>query len=308
VTLRAPSLDPWRFDRRVIWDQVLLPLGTLRARVDLLHCAAGTLPLFNATPLVATVHDVAWLHVQGHAKPYARAYFGAFQLARYRRARRIAVDSAFSRDQLLALGGFEAQRVAVVYPGVAGDVAALERKPDAEPFALSVGTLERRKNLEVAIRALAQVPGLRLVAVGPPTPYRDDCLRAAREAGVADRVELRGYVSRDALLELYARAAVVVVPSHYEGFGYAAVQALCGGVPLLAAATSSLPEVVADDAPLLAPDDVAAWAEGLRAVLADRDAVERRARAVRAGAIARFAWKTSAAALAALYRAALEVG
>jgi len=305
VTLRAPSLDPWRFDRRVMWDQILLPLGTRRARVDLLHCAAGTLPLFAPAPLVATVHDVAWLHAQRHTKAYARAYFGAFQLARYRRARRIAVDSAFSRDQLLALGGFEPERVAVVYPGVAGDVAALARAPAPEPFALSVGTLERRKNLEVAIRALALVPGLRLVAVGPSTSYREDCLRAAREAGVAERIEWRGYVARDELLALYAQAAAVVVPSRYEGFGYAAAQALCGGVPLIAARTSSLPEVVGDDAPLLEPDDVAAWGEALRLVLADRDAAERRAQSVRGAAIARFAWATSAAQIAALYRAAL---
>lgn len=280
-------------------------MGARRARVDLLHCAAGTLPLFGSVPLVATVHDVAWLHVQRHAKPYARAYFGAFQLARYRRARRIAVDSAFSRDQLLALGGFRPERVAVVYPGVAADVAALERAPASEPFALSVGTLERRKNLEVAIRALALVPGLRLVAVGPATPYREDCLRAAREAGVAERFEVRGYVARDELLALYARAAVVVVPSRYEGFGYAAAQALCAGVPLIAARTSSLPEVVGDGAPLLEPDDVAAWAEALGAVLADRDAAERRAHGVRAAATVRFAWETSAAGIASLYRAAL---
>jgi glycosyltransferase involved in cell wall biosynthesis len=305
LPLDAPAFDPWRFDRRVVWDQVLLPLAARRTRADLLHCAAGTLPFFVATPLVATVHDVAWLRVQQHARAYARVYFGAFQLSRYRRARRIAVDSAFSRDELLALGGFEAGRVAVVYPGVASDLASLARKPDAVPFALAVGTIERRKNLEVALRALALVPGLRLVVVGPTTPYREDCLRIARDAGVADRIEFRGYVARDALLDLYARATVVVVPSRYEGFGYAAAQALCGGIPLLAARSSSLPEVVVGDALLLEPDDVDAWAEALRALLADRDAAERHARAVRPGAIARFSWASSAAVIVQMYRAAL---
>jgi glycosyltransferase involved in cell wall biosynthesis len=306
VALDAPELDPWRFDRRFLWDQVLLPLAARRARADLLHCAAGTLPALLPAPAVATVHDVAWLRVQRHARLYARAYFGAFQLTRYRRARRIAVDSAFSRDELLSLGGFEPERVSVVYPGVAGDIASLARKPEARPFALAVGTVERRKNLAVAIRALAHVPDLRLVAVGPATRYLEDCGRIAREAGVAERVDFRGYVPRTGLLELYAGAAVVVVPSLYEGFGYAAAQALCGGIPLLAARTSSLPEVVGSDAPLLEPDDVEEWSHALHDLLADRDAAESRAQAARASAIARFSWSSSAAAVAEMYRAALE--
>jgi glycosyltransferase involved in cell wall biosynthesis len=56
---------------------------------------------------------------------------------------------------------------------------------------------------------------------------------------------------------------------------------------------------------LLEPDDVGAWAQALRELLADRDGAERHARAVRPGAIARFSWASSAAAIAEMYRAAL---
>ena len=151
---------------------MLLARAARRARVDLLHCASGTLPFAGGLPLVATVHDVAWLRVQEHVRPYARWYFGTFQRERYRHARRIFVDSAFSRDELLELTRVEPQRVTVLYPGVAADFGAVERRPDSAPFALAVGTIERRKNLEVAIRALADLPELRLIAVGPATPYR----------------------------------------------------------------------------------------------------------------------------------------
>ena len=73
-------------------------------------------------PVVATVHDVAWLRVQAHARPYARYYFGRFSLERYRGCAAIAVDSEFSRGELLSLlAGYEPQRVRVVYPGVARD-------------------------------------------------------------------------------------------------------------------------------------------------------------------------------------------
>jgi glycosyltransferase involved in cell wall biosynthesis len=263
------------------------------------------MPLVRTAPTAATVHDVAWLRVQQHARPYARAYFGSFQLARYRGARRIMVDSSFSREQLLELGGFEARKVSVVYPGVAADVAAIVRLPDAEPFALAVGTVEKRKNLEVVIEALAGVSGLRLVVVGPATPYQNHCLRLASERGVAERIEFRGYVTRSELRDLYARAAVVVVPSRYEGFGYAVAQARCAGVPFLAANSSSLPEVAEGAGPLLSPDDAEAWGAGLRELLEDRSAAEARASSDRSAAIVRFAWTTAAARVAEVYKAAL---
>lgn len=306
VALDSARLDPWRFDRRVLWDQVLLPIRAGTARVDLLHCAAGTMPLVRTLPAVATVHDVAWLRVQQHARVYARAYFGAFALARYRGARRIMVDSSFSRAQLLELGGFDAHRISVVYPGVAADVAAIVRLPDAEPFALAVGTVEKRKNLEVCIDALARVPGLRLIAVGPATPYQERCLRIAAERGVAGRIEFRGYVSRGELRDLYARATVVVVPSRYEGFGYAVAQARCAGVPFLAANSSSLPEVAEDAGPLLPSDDAETWSSALRELLDDRAAAEARASRGRSAAIVRFAWNAAAARVAAAYEAALD--
>ncbi len=106
--LCEPRLDPWRFDRRVLWDQVLLPLRARSSGASLLHCASGTVPLIESLPVVVTVHDVAWLEAQSHARAYARYYFGRFSLQRYRRATRIVVDSKFSREALLPLlDGFD---------------------------------------------------------------------------------------------------------------------------------------------------------------------------------------------------------
>src|SRR5215469_13941532 len=95
VELAEPKLDPWRFDRRVMWDQVLLPQRARAEDVDVLHCASGTIPLTAPMPVVATVHDVAWLRVQTHTRSYARYYFGKFSVERYKRAQAIAVDSEF---------------------------------------------------------------------------------------------------------------------------------------------------------------------------------------------------------------------
>ena len=113
-------------------------------------------------------------------------------------------------------------------------------------------------------------------------------------------MEFRGYVTREELLALYRRANVALVPSYYEGFGYGAAQALCAGVPVIAAATSSLIEVVGAEGRLLPPDDIGAWAAAVHSALGDADSEERsRERAAR-----RFSWNTAAHATRAVYETA----
>lgn len=300
--LRADWLDPWRFDRRVMWDQVLLPLAAARSGAEVVHASAGTLPLVRPRmPLVVTVHDMAWLRVQGHTKTYARAYFGTLMRRAYRLADAVVVDSEFSRDEYLALSG-DARVPDVVYPGVDARYAQLIRQPAAAPFALVVGTVEARKNLLAVLGAAAALPELSVVAVGPPTPYADLVRARIAELGLDGRVTLRGYVDRATLDDLYARATLALVPSRYEGFGYAVAEARCAGLPFVAARGSALTEVAQSAGSLVDPDDAAGWTEAIRAILADRHAAQARADAQRAAAVERFAWSAAADALGAVYR------
>lgn len=304
VGLSDPKLDPWRFDRRVLWDQMILPRRARESGAEILHCASGTMPRRSALPMVVTVHDLAWMYAQSHAPFYARYYFGRFSLARYPRARAIVADSGYSRAVLLdLLPSLDSERVHVVYPGVAADYCEIVRRGDHRTI-LAIGTVERRKNLELLIRAMARLPQARLVAVGPTTPYADECRALARTLAVDDRVELRGYVAREELLALVASAAVIAVPSRYEGFGYAAAQALCAGVPAIVSDRTSLPEVVGGDAPVVPIDDLDAWVSALtRALAGEGDA---RAEAARADARVRFSWQNAAALMSRVYQSAMN--
>jgi glycosyltransferase involved in cell wall biosynthesis len=298
--LRAPWLDPWRFDRRVLWDQVVLPAQLARSGAAVFHAASGTVPFVRTIPTVATVHDVAWLRVQGHTKRYAREYFGALQARAYRSVAAIVCDSAFSASEYRAL--VEPDReVDVVYPGVDDRFASLMRAPDEAPFALVVGTVEARKNLLAVVELLPALPTLRVVAIGPFTPYAQRVQARAAELGVSDRLELRGYVTAAQRDDLYARATLALIPSTYEGFGYALAEALCAGLPAIASTAASLPELAGPATILLAPDDTDAWVAAIRALLDDRDGAQARAQATRAAAVTRFSWTTAAAQLLAVY-------
>jgi glycosyltransferase involved in cell wall biosynthesis len=298
--LSAPWLNPWRFDRRILWDQALLPLQTARSGAALLHASAGTMPFIRTLPTIVTVHDLAWHRVQSHTRSYARTYFGTLQARAYKHAVAVICDSNFSASEYRELIDLRAQ-VDVVYPGVDGRFAKLERWSDPSPFALVVGTVEARKNLLVLIEALPSIPTLRIIAVGPPTPYADAVRARAAELNVANRVELRGYIERAELDRLYSCATCALIPSRYEGFGYALAEAMCAGIPAIAARSSSLIEVAGDDVPLVEPDDVTAWVAAISALLGDVEAAQRHADALRAAAIDRFAWSTAASQVHAIY-------
>jgi len=301
--LAAPKLDPWRFDRRLFWDQVLLPLAAARSGATLLHAASGTMPLVRTLPTVVTVHDLAWHRVQSHTRAYARAYFGKMQARAYRGAAAVICDSHFSANEYRTLIDPGANPD-VVYPGVDSRFGNVVRRPDEAPFALVVGTVEARKNLRLLVEVLPAIPKLRIVSVGPPTPYADEVRARAAELGVADRIELRGYVAPAALDDLYSRAACALIPSRYEGFGYALAEAMCAALPALAASTSSLIEVADEAVPLLNPDDAGAWIDAVRALLAGRDAAQERAMMIQKPSNRRFNWSASAAAMRAVYERA----
>ena len=299
--LCAPWLNPWRFDRRVLWDQVLLPLYAARSGATLLHASAGTMPFVRTLPTIVTVHDLAWHRVQAHTRAYARTYFGTLQARAYKHAAAIVCDSTFSANEYRELVDASAT-IDVVHPGVDPRFGQIERYPNPSPFALVVGTVESRKNLLVLVEALPSLPTLRIVAVGPPTPYAGAVRARAAELNVADRVELRGYVDRAQLDALYASATCALVPSTYEGFGYALAEAMCAGVPALAANSSSLVEVAGDDVDLITADDINAWVAAIEALLANVEAAGQRAAALRERAVQRFSWATAASQMHAVYR------
>jgi glycosyltransferase involved in cell wall biosynthesis len=159
------------------------------------------------------------------------------------------------------------------------------------------------KGIKTLIGALAKTPSrLRLTLVDSDHPG-NEVFKWAREAGVADRLSVVGRVPTDELVHLYRRASIVVVPSHYEGFGLPAVEAMACGTPVVACRAGALPEVMdlAEGGVLVERDDPEALARGIMA-LADRP--ETRARLAARGreqVALKLGWQRIAAATAEVY-------
>jgi glycosyltransferase involved in cell wall biosynthesis len=145
-----------------------------------------------------------------------------------RRADAVVAVSDWEREQLRRDFGVAAR---VIPNGLHVDRFA-EATPVGRrrPYLLSVGRLEEYKGVQHAIRALTDLADYDLVVAGSG-PYADDLRRIARGAGVADRVDFRGYVADEELPGLYAGASAFVTLSGFEAYGMTVAEALAAGTP-----------------------------------------------------------------------------
>jgi glycosyltransferase involved in cell wall biosynthesis len=302
---------------RIGWvrgEQQHLPRLAAAAGCDLIHSLASTAPLRGRAPRVTTIHDLNYRKVP-------EAHFGIRGLGMRvlvpgaaRRSRRLIVDAASTKDDLVADLGVPGEKVDVVPLGVAAPPAP---PPDAArrarerfglgdgPVVLSVSAKRPHKNLERLLRALAAIPPERrprLAVPGYPTPHEADLRELARELGV--EATWPAWVSGEELEGLYASATCLVFPSLYEGFGLPVLEAMARGVPVATSGRASLAEVAGDAALLFDPESVDAIRGAIERLLSDERERERLAAAGRARA-ATFTWERTAGLTAATYLRAL---
>jgi len=278
-------------------------------RPDLLH-VQYTAPLACPVPVVVSVHDVSFLE---HPEYFPRTRALQLRLTVKRTIRcaaRILTGTEFSRDCIVrAYGDLCAHKIEVVPNAAASGLRPISREIAGaavrarfhlgRPFVLSVGDLQPRKNHIGLIAAFAELirnhPQMphQLVLAGKDTWFSPKIREAARQSGVADRIQFVGFVSDDDLLQLYNACDLFVFPTFYEGFGLPVLEAMACGRAVACSRNSSMPEV-ADGAgvlfdPYSTPEMVRAMADLLR------DA-ELRARMERLGLqrASRFSWRATA--------------
>jgi alpha-1,3-rhamnosyl/mannosyltransferase len=215
--------------------------------------------------LTATLHDLTcWLMPELH-QPANVAAEKRFAEHIWRRASGlIAVSESTRRDAARVLN-LNPEAIQVIYPGVAEPffTASAETSAPARlkyglsrPYALYVGTVEPRKNLDRLLDVWQALPvSLReqfdLVVAGPEG-WRS-AATLARLRTPTPGVRYLAYVPEPDLPAITAGATVFVYPSLYEGFGFPVAQAMAAGVPVITSNVSSLPEVTGGAAVLIDP-------------------------------------------------------
>lgn len=264
--------------------------------------------------LVATVHDLGYRRVPWAIRQETLERLETDLDEVWFRARRIVVDSRAVRDEIVSEDLAQPGRLRVIPlgpgqlpgpppghpPGGTGTHGA-ELPPAGIPrgYALSVGTLEPRKNLETLLeawRALRRRRG----AAAPPLVlcgafgWKSGALRSLVETARTEGwLHHLGYMDEASLGALYRNARLFVFPSRYEGFGLPVLEAFGAGVPVVASDLPVIRELGGDAALYAPPRDVEAWVEVIETLLDDRELARRLAAAASERA-REFTWERAA--------------
>jgi glycosyltransferase involved in cell wall biosynthesis len=271
-------------------------LGAKVADLDVVHYAL-TVPVPRTNvPTVVTLHDIQHRDLPDFFGPARRS----FRRVAYDRAARgataVVVTSEFVRGRALELLSLAPDRVHVI-PLAVDHTLFRPGDEEREPFLLYPARPWPHKNHTRLFEAFALLretrPRLRLVLTGGGLERFDP---------LPDGVERMGVVSTTELASLYRRAACLVYPSLYEGFGMPPLEAMASGCPVAAADAGAIPEVCGDVAVLFDPTDVESIAAGILAVDERREELSERGLARAAG----FTWDETAREHEAVYVAAAQ--
>ena len=266
------------------------PLERHLAPADAVHFPLTLRIPSVAAPSTITLHDLQHLDLPRLFSRGERAFRALAYARSARGARIVIVPSAFVRDGAARQLGLSVEKLRVIHHGIDHERFSPSDQP-REPFLLYPARPWPHKNHARLYEALTLLrrdqPELRLVLTG-----------GGHRGPVPDGVEVRGEVSADELVSLYRRAAAMVFPSLYEGFGQPPLEAMACGCPVACSNAASLPEVCGDAARLFDPEDPHAIAEAVTDVLADPVPWVERGIVRAAG----FTWERSAEAHEAVYR------
>jgi glycosyltransferase involved in cell wall biosynthesis len=263
---------------------VQVPLLLRRLRPDLAHFQHS---LSLAAPRsVVTVHDLSFERDRALMPAVDRLVFKRVVPWSAGRAARVFAVSERTKRDLVELYGVPAEKVVVTPNGVDPAFSPSDKLSLGE-YVLFVGAIQQRKNPLAALEA-ARAVGLPLVVVGPEKEPR---LATELRAGGAD---LRGYVEKEQLADLYRGAAALVLPSRYEGFGLPVLEAMACGTPVVAAPDPALREVAGEAAVFAEPP----LGDAVRTAITERD----RLAAAGLERAKLFSWEQTARRTLAVYR------
>ena len=272
-TLLSPLMKPYWRSHGIVND-------LKRDGVEVFHGLSGELPIGlrkAGIKGVVTIHDLIFLrHPEWYNPVDVMFYKWKFHKTLKEATKIIAISECTKRD-IIHYGKVEPERIELIYQSFSpqfkqnsspqNNTASEENSSlftlhsSLKRYILSVGTVEERKNLGLAVKALDYLPdNVHLVAVGRQTDY-------AKSLPKHPRLHLMGQLPIEELTALYDGAEAFVYPSRYEGFGIPIIEAISRGLPVVACTGSCLEEAGGPDSIYVDPDDAQAMANAIKSVL-----------------------------------------
>lgn len=286
---------------RTLWERAVLGRLAHRLAADVVFMMSGTVVETCRVPQASLAMNpwclvpAAWTSTRERLKAglQRRAYRSAVH-----RASLMAYLSRFLREAYVANAGGYRERACVIAPAALHEDILTAAQPDSarcchEPGRIvTVSLMAPHKGVETVLDAFAlvraRVPGLaelHLVGGWPNRAYEMAMRARIAELGIGSSVTVHGFVSRQELLEQYARASVFCLMSWCESFGIPALEAQCFGTPVVSSNCCAIPEVCGEGGLYPAPGDADGTAGALARVLTDPETWGRLSVAARANAL-----------------------
>lgn len=272
-----------------LWRTLGIVSDLRRDGIDLYHGLSGELPIGirrSGIRSVVTIHDLIFLrHPEYYHWIDAKIYAWKFRRTIAEANRIVAISQCTKRD-IMHYGHVPADRIDVIYQSCSTHFKMREsdaKKQDVHAryllpgrYIINVGTVERRKNILLAVKALQHIDDISLVIVGRQTEYAREVKEYITAHGLTDRVRWLSGVPNADLPSLYQMAEACIYPSRYEGFGVPIIEAIQSGLPVVACTGSCLEEAGGPDCLYVAPDDEQAMAQAISQVLVGAEGREDR--------------------------------
>jgi glycosyltransferase involved in cell wall biosynthesis len=238
--------------------------------IDVFHGLSNELPanLPETIKKIVTVHDLIFLRYPMFYNPIDVRIYEAKVKAACRAADRVVAISRQTADDVTSFLDIPDSKIDVIYQGChpqfkhtksSEEIAKVKRKYNLpDQYMLNVGTIEIRKNVILAVRALGLLPPasrMPLVIMGRETGYKKSVISAARQAGVLDLIIFLHDAAFQDFPAIYQGAQLFVYPSLFEGFGIPLVEALESGIPAITSKGSCFSEAGGPDSIYVDPGD-----------------------------------------------------
>lgn len=257
-----------------------------RDRADILWGPRHMLPpiLPKRIKTVLTVHDLVWRYYPGTMERYNLLVMKLVAERSIKAADHIIAVSGATARAVTETFGVRPEKISVIHHG-AGPYSPLDEDESAEyisakygtdrRYALTVSTLEPRKNLRTLLSVFSMLGGPQLLVAGAQGWRTSSIYKEYTALGLTEqKVKFLGYVPGEDMNRLYSGARLFVFPSIYEGFGMPPLEAMASGTPVISSNSSSLPEVVGDAGVLLGSYDEEGWRGAISRLISDDAARE----------------------------------
>jgi glycosyltransferase involved in cell wall biosynthesis len=282
---------------RIIWEQMFLPLAAAGQHIDVLLNPGFTAPILCGCPQVTVFHDLQHKRHPEHFRWLDLLFWRFLLFWSAHISASLIADSEATRADLLRYYRLPDDKIRVIPLGVDPQFFEIAQARRPEPMLLSVSTLHPHKNLDRLLRTFAVFhrtrPEFRLVIVGLRGFDTANLERLRQELGLSDAVEFTGWIPREDLYALYARAFAFVYPSTFEGFGLPVLEALAAGVPTACSNIEPLGSTAGHAALQFDPEDEKALLDAMTRLVSD-DALRAKLTSAGPERAAQFSWQTTA--------------